>query len=196
MHIAKILTLTLSFIVLSGCVATPHTSIVESEILAKISHEGAPIPSESLNLNETKISMNVEGGFMREVSQDFSGSHRFQMRIIEEHATEKWSSVAGICFKEHLSETSACMQLRRISDMGPDYWATFYYLSNKQSPRQHSQILVDHNVTVGQAVSVTVKQKSGQLIFSINGKDEVFPVPFKASTLEYHCSSAVCEFRD
>lgn len=196
MRIAKFPVLSLLFIALSGCVSTPHAPTAEGAPVAKVNQENSSTPSEQLNLNETKTSMNVEGGFMRELSQEFSGNLSFQMRIVAENATTKWSPVVGVCLKGKSSEASACVQLLKISDMGPGYWTTFYYLSNKQSPRQHSQILVDHKAALGQSVYVTVRQKSEKLIFTIDGKDEVFPVPFLASSLEYFCSSAACEFRD
>jgi hypothetical protein len=140
--------------------------------------------------------MNVEGGFIREVSQEFSGELDFRMRITEEHAVAEWSPVVGVCLKAPSSDAYACMQYARIPDMGPDFRAVFYYLTNKQAPREHKLILVDHQASLGQTINVSIKQKSEQLVFSIEGKDEVFPVPFKASALEYHCSSGVCEFRD
>jgi hypothetical protein len=140
--------------------------------------------------------MNVEGGFIRELSQEFSGELKFWMRITEEHAVTKWFPTVGVCLKEPSSEASACMQFVRISDMGPDFRAVFYYMANKQAPRQHNQILVDHKAALGQTINVSIKQKSEKLVFSIDGKDEIFPVSLKAGVLEYHCSSGVCEFRD
>jgi hypothetical protein len=140
--------------------------------------------------------MKVEGGFIREVSQEFSGELNVQMRMIEEHAVAKWTPVVGVCLKELSSEASACMQYRRISDMGSDFRATFYYLPSKQGARQHSQILVDHTATLDQVIDIQIKQNSEKLVFTINGKEETFPISFKAGILEYHCSSATCEFRD
>jgi hypothetical protein len=140
--------------------------------------------------------MNVEGGFIREVSQEFSGEMDFRMRITEEHPVTKWSPEVGVCLKEVASDASACMQFVRISDMGPDFRAVFYFLTNKQAPRQHNQILVDYKAARGQTINVSIRQKSEKLVFSIDGKDEIFPVSLKAGILEYNCSSAACEFRD
>jgi hypothetical protein len=65
------------------------------------------------------------------------------------------------------------MQFTGVSDIGPGFWA-----------HVNKQILVNHNAVLGQTIDVTIKQKSEKLVFSINGNDEIFPVPFKAGSLE------------
>jgi hypothetical protein len=133
MHASKFAILALITGNLFGCVTVAR----EGSPGTNVSTPVAPVPAERLGLNETKIRMNVEGGFMRELSQEFSDELKFRMRITEEHATSKWFPVFGVCLKEAASEASACMQFARISGMGPDFRAVFYYLANKQAPRQH-----------------------------------------------------------
>lgn len=181
---------------LYGCVTASSTPATNELPVTNAPTVGVPVPVERLGLNETKINMNVEGGFMRELSQEFSGELKFQMRMTEEHANKKWLPVVGVCLRAPSSEASACMQFARVPNMGPDFRAVFYYTANKQAPRQHNLVLVDHTAVLGQAVNISVKQRGESLVFSINGKEETFPVPLKAGILEYHCSSGACEFRD
>ncbi|MGZ3182679.1 MAG: hypothetical protein ACXU8N_09575 [Telluria sp.] len=175
---------------MSGCVTAPASSVVRGQ------ESGVPAAAGALEPGQTRIIMNVKGGYIRELNQAFAKDISFKMRITEEHGDTDWSPVVGVCMQAAASEEAACMQFIAVPSNGPAYLPVFYSRERRVAPREHQVVIDGQTAGRGDMITVTVKQVDEQLVFTINGKDETFPIPFKANVVEYSCSSAVCEFRD